>query len=302
LDIPQSTYKFISNKTCPYCQSKIKDSSGFIICSQCGTPHHKECWEENGGCTTYGCTNNPTSGIKFNLPPENIGERTIDEVRDELRKDKIRSIRCPACKNEIEENSIYCKFCGYNLREKKFDKAKQEFYEVYKNKYKAKLSSVRKRFFLTLISVTLLIICLGTVSYFAIEKVSEILNSPDNQVKNLINDWQDAWENKDSKKISVLLAEDYTYEGKDKKNIRKQERLRSLEMTFNNYQFIEIGISNLKITEDPDSTGHMNAVFLQNYRSDKYSDTGNKILKLRKSTGSPLKQETKWEIYREYFE
>ncbi len=24
-------------------------------CSVCKVPHHRECWEENGGCTTFGC-------------------------------------------------------------------------------------------------------------------------------------------------------------------------------------------------------------------------------------------------------
>lgn len=42
-------------KTCPYCQYPIKPGEPVIECGQCGMPHHKACWEHNGGCTTYGC-------------------------------------------------------------------------------------------------------------------------------------------------------------------------------------------------------------------------------------------------------
>jgi len=43
-------------KTCPFCQSILKPGSEIVVCSACGIPHHLECWRENGGCTTYGCS------------------------------------------------------------------------------------------------------------------------------------------------------------------------------------------------------------------------------------------------------
>ena len=41
--------------TCPYCQHAIKHLARFVQCPVCGIPHHKQCWEENGGCAVYGC-------------------------------------------------------------------------------------------------------------------------------------------------------------------------------------------------------------------------------------------------------
>jgi hypothetical protein len=26
-----------------------------VNCRRCGTPHHKDCWEFNGQCSTYAC-------------------------------------------------------------------------------------------------------------------------------------------------------------------------------------------------------------------------------------------------------
>lgn len=42
-------------KTCPFCQFPIKDERQLIYCPSCKVPHHFECWEQNEGCTTYGC-------------------------------------------------------------------------------------------------------------------------------------------------------------------------------------------------------------------------------------------------------
>lgn len=43
-------------KTCPYCQTLIKPGAPVRTCETCDIPHHAECWEANGGCTTYGCS------------------------------------------------------------------------------------------------------------------------------------------------------------------------------------------------------------------------------------------------------
>ena len=43
-------------KTCPFCQTPIKPGANVITCPACGMPHHEDCWQENGGCTTFGCT------------------------------------------------------------------------------------------------------------------------------------------------------------------------------------------------------------------------------------------------------
>ena len=39
---------------CQICGSKIPPESR-VNCRRCGTPHHKDCWEFNGQCSTYAC-------------------------------------------------------------------------------------------------------------------------------------------------------------------------------------------------------------------------------------------------------
>ncbi len=46
----------MSGAVCPYCRMVVDTGSGEQwFCSGCGTPHHKDCYDENGGCTVFGC-------------------------------------------------------------------------------------------------------------------------------------------------------------------------------------------------------------------------------------------------------
>jgi tetratricopeptide (TPR) repeat protein len=49
----------VAGKLCPYCQNRIAADSEATICPACNTPHHTECWNYNGGCTTFGCREMP---------------------------------------------------------------------------------------------------------------------------------------------------------------------------------------------------------------------------------------------------
>lgn len=40
---------------CPYCLTVILGNDDYFICPGCEVPHHKECWQQNDGCTTFAC-------------------------------------------------------------------------------------------------------------------------------------------------------------------------------------------------------------------------------------------------------
>ena len=48
----------LAGKTCPFCKAPFAEGEAVVFCSHCEMPHHLECWKENGGCTTFGCTGN----------------------------------------------------------------------------------------------------------------------------------------------------------------------------------------------------------------------------------------------------
>lgn len=47
---------------CPVCGEKTRDDT--VYCRACQTPHHAECWQYYGACSTYGCR-----GTAFNRRP-----------------------------------------------------------------------------------------------------------------------------------------------------------------------------------------------------------------------------------------
>lgn len=47
-----------AGKTCPFCKAPFLKGEAIVICNHCEMPHHLDCWKENGGCTTFGCTGN----------------------------------------------------------------------------------------------------------------------------------------------------------------------------------------------------------------------------------------------------
>jgi TM2 domain-containing membrane protein YozV len=53
---------------CPYCRMTLEQAEGQItICPGCETPHHTDCFEENGGCTVFGCSSAPPPEPKLSI-------------------------------------------------------------------------------------------------------------------------------------------------------------------------------------------------------------------------------------------
>lgn len=44
---------------CQVCGSPVEKGTKVAVCPACETPAHPECWEYNGGCTTYACRESP---------------------------------------------------------------------------------------------------------------------------------------------------------------------------------------------------------------------------------------------------
>ena len=58
----------MTSSVCPYCRCPVEDpEKEAIVCPGCGTPHHSDCYAENGGCTVFGCTAAPEEESKVSL-------------------------------------------------------------------------------------------------------------------------------------------------------------------------------------------------------------------------------------------
>ncbi len=55
---------------CPYCNGEIElEAPAVTYCTVCGAAHHAECWDENGGCTVFGCSGAPPEEPKVTVVP-----------------------------------------------------------------------------------------------------------------------------------------------------------------------------------------------------------------------------------------
>lgn len=75
-----SNYFRFENETCPICQQKFSGNDDIVVCPVCGTPHHRDCYKQNGECGNFhkhnegyrwapATANEPVNEPQDNVPP-----------------------------------------------------------------------------------------------------------------------------------------------------------------------------------------------------------------------------------------
>lgn len=58
----------MTEPVCPYCRMAFEETGpAKVFCTACGTPHHEDCYRENGGCTVFGCSRAPADDPKLQV-------------------------------------------------------------------------------------------------------------------------------------------------------------------------------------------------------------------------------------------
>lgn len=85
--------------SCPYCLSLLVDGDAAEVCPACKASYHADCWQENGGCSVYGCAAaaSPPAREDIEIPVSYWGREHKD---------------CPACGEEILATALRCRHCG----------------------------------------------------------------------------------------------------------------------------------------------------------------------------------------------
>lgn len=87
---------YIGNK-CPVCQKNFHADDDVVVCPECGTPHHRECYESLGHC--------------YNEKLHEQGYDYQEEHADEKENIKV----CPSCGKSNDNDHFFCGHCGAPL-------------------------------------------------------------------------------------------------------------------------------------------------------------------------------------------
>lgn len=95
-----------AGKMCPYCKTEILPEDDVVVCSQCEMPHHKDCWVDNQGCTTFGCQGT----IK------NAGSETTSVTATQMQYEEASAgVYCAQCGAANDATYSFCAKCGSRL-------------------------------------------------------------------------------------------------------------------------------------------------------------------------------------------
>ena len=97
---------YTGNK-CSVCNKEFVEGDSIVVCPDCGTPVHRDCWFANGVCIN---ADKHDSGFvwKSELPePEKVD--TANSTQKAITKE------CPECGANCRQNARICRSCGYRF-------------------------------------------------------------------------------------------------------------------------------------------------------------------------------------------
>lgn len=96
-----------TDKVCPYCKTPFLPEDEIVLCSACDMPHHKDCWVENQGCTTFGCTGT--------IKGADGGVSSVTATQMQYEESAAQRIFCGRCGRENAAGYRFCAGCGAPL-------------------------------------------------------------------------------------------------------------------------------------------------------------------------------------------
>ena len=101
-----------SGKICPYCKTEFVDDDDIVVCSECNMPHHKECWIENQGCTTFGCSGTIQNSDSVQEPDSQANKVPESDIEMNPSNGEHHATYCPSCGRRRKPSDLFCGYCG----------------------------------------------------------------------------------------------------------------------------------------------------------------------------------------------
>ena len=85
---------------CPVCEQAFTDTDDIVVCPDCGTPYHRDCWKKVGACM-----HRSEHAAGFEWQPE-IGPEAVKAAHEAI---------CPNCGTRNTPGAARCSHCGCPL-------------------------------------------------------------------------------------------------------------------------------------------------------------------------------------------
>jgi len=95
---------YFKGSSCSHCGENFVETDDIVACPVCGSPHHRSCYGENGGCANEALHEEGFSWKRDNASEEEQSEKTDSKV-----------IFCGICGAENNSGRLYCHNCGKPL-------------------------------------------------------------------------------------------------------------------------------------------------------------------------------------------
>lgn len=108
------------NYPCPVCNGIFKDGDDIVVCPECATPHHRECWHSNGQCI-----NAALHGTDFVWKAEKSKPAEPEAPAVPVPEENTQAndvIICHICSSENPADATHCGSCGALFGQKEEEK------------------------------------------------------------------------------------------------------------------------------------------------------------------------------------
>lgn len=103
-----------TGKICPFCKTELTSKDDIVVCSECDMPHHKDCWVENQGCTTFGCLGT-IKAADNKVSSVTTTQMNYDNFGSTARHVSSGVVFCTHCGAQNANTSSFCSRCGDRL-------------------------------------------------------------------------------------------------------------------------------------------------------------------------------------------
>lgn len=116
----------MSAARCAFCLWQLTGTDDAVACPECSTPYHRDCYAENGGCSTFGCAAwiqtqgpdaTPAAAAAASAPVAYWSEAAPVPAAwgDGQAHDHAAGPFCTNCGAQGEPSDRFCAHCGSTL-------------------------------------------------------------------------------------------------------------------------------------------------------------------------------------------